>query len=247
MQRMYDDNRSSGKTGIVLKQVNVKSSKIAHGIQLAHSANMNGAGHADFILMGDKLGPGCVNILDCLKGRIPGVRYQDNVIYSMHTHYELSGAQLPMAIIVDGQISDQSILETIDPNTVYSIEVLQSVAYLTIYGSNAAGGALVITTKQGGEFNDTQRSNDGTIYYTYKGFYKAHTFYLPKYSTTEAIANKPDTRSTIYWNPELLTDKDGNASFDFYNADGTGTYRVVVEGIDENGNLGRRVYHYTVK
>jgi uncharacterized protein YfaS (alpha-2-macroglobulin family) len=54
-------------------------------------------------------------------------------------------------------------------------------------------------------------------------------------------------RSTIFWNPELLTDKDGNASIDFYNADASGSYRVVIEGIDEKGNLGRQVYRYIVK
>ena len=54
-------------------------------------------------------------------------------------------------------------------------------------------------------------------------------------------------RSTIYWKPELATDKDGKASFDFYNADGTGTYRVTIEGIDEKGNLGRQTFTYKVQ
>jgi len=44
-----------------------------------------------------------------------------------------------------------------------------------------------------------------------------------------------------------VTDKDGNASFEYYNAYGTGTYRVVIEGIDDKGNLGRQVYRYSVK
>jgi len=253
MKKMYEDNRLSGKAGIVLKQVDVKSAKITHGPQLSHSANLNGPGRADFVLMGDKLQPGCVNLLDCLKGVIPGVMYQNNIIYSMHTHYELNGPRQPMAIIIDGQINEQGaesgeeILQRLDPNSIYSIEVLLNLSYLTIYGSKAAGGAIIITTKTGGEFNNTQTSGNGTVYYTFNGFYKAHTFYSPKYDVAEPVANKPDLRTTIFWNPELVTDKDGNATFDLYNSDGTGTYRVVVEGIDENGNIGRRVYHYSVK
>jgi hypothetical protein len=54
-------------------------------------------------------------------------------------------------------------------------------------------------------------------------------------------------RSTILWKPELVTGKDGNASFEFYNADGTGSYRIVVEGIDDKGNIGRQVYRYKVE
>ena len=54
-------------------------------------------------------------------------------------------------------------------------------------------------------------------------------------------------RSTIYWNPEIQTSKDGKATFDYYNADGTGTYKVTIEGIDTNGKVGRLVYRYEVK
>jgi hypothetical protein len=203
--------------------------------------------------MGNKLGPGCTNLFECLKGLLPGVMYQDGLVYSMHTHYELNGSRQPMIIIIDGQLIDQrstggaAILDAISPDDVYSIEVLESLRYLSVYSDRAAGGALVITTKRGGEFDDTGRSINGTVNYTFNGFYKAHTFYSPKYNVTEPVINKPDLRSTIYWNPELLTDKDGNARFELYNADGTGKYRVVIEGIDENGNIGRRVYYYNVK
>ena len=54
-------------------------------------------------------------------------------------------------------------------------------------------------------------------------------------------------RTTIYWKPDLVTDKDGNTTFSFFNADGAGSYRVVVEGIDSKGAIGRQVYRYTVK
>ena len=54
-------------------------------------------------------------------------------------------------------------------------------------------------------------------------------------------------RSTISWNPNIITDKDGKASFEYFNNDTKGTYRVVIEGIDDDGNLGRQVYKYEVK
>ena len=85
----------------------------------------------------------------------------------------------------------------------------------------------------------------GILPITVQGYYKAREFYSPKYDNNTTTLH-PDLRSTIYWKPELTTDKDGNASFDFYNADGTGYYRVVIEGIDEKGNIGRQVYRYKV-
>ena len=79
-----------------------------------------------------------------------------------------------------------------------------------------------------------------------KGYHKARDFYSPKYDVT---VNKQaaDLRTTIYWNPDIATDTDGNACLEYFNADTKGTYRVVIEGIDENGNLGRGVYTYQVE
>lgn len=79
------------------------------------------------------------------------------------------------------------------------------------------------------------------------GFYKAREFYSPKYDNSALVGRQRDLRSTIFWKPEIKTDKDGNASFEYYNADGTGMYKIVVEGIDNNGNIGRQVYRYKVQ
>ena len=79
-----------------------------------------------------------------------------------------------------------------------------------------------------------------------KGFYMARIFYSPKYDNP-AAARALDLRSTIYWNPAIFTDEKGVATFDFYNADGKGTYRAIIEGIDNDGNIGRFVLHYEVK
>ncbi len=38
----------------------------------------------------------------------------------------------------------------------------------------------------------------------------------------------------------------GKATFSYYNSDPTGTYRVIIEGIDKNEILGRRVFLYKV-
>ena len=81
---------------------------------------------------------------------------------------------------------------------------------------------------------------------TPKGFNKVREFYQPRY--TPGKENKlPDLRTTVYWNPYLKTNESGKTSFSFFNADGPGTYKVVVEGINADGQLGRQVYKYKVE
>jgi uncharacterized protein YfaS (alpha-2-macroglobulin family) len=92
-----------------------------------------------------------------------------------------------------------------------------------------------------------ERYAPGVITYTPKGYYKAREFYSPQYDNPKTNQKMADLRSTIYWNPNIITDKDGKASFEYFNADSKGTYRVVVEGIDADGNLGRQVYRYKVE
>lgn len=55
---------------------------------------------------------------------------------------------------------------------------------------------------------------------------------------------KTNLRPTIYWNPDIQTDTNGNASFSCYNLGLKGNYRVTVEGIDRSGNIGTKVMYY---
>jgi hypothetical protein len=67
------------------------------------------------------------------------------------------------------------------------------------------------------------------------GYYQARTFYTPKYKNPQSEYYKPDLRVTIYWDPNVVTDKDGNASISFFNADSKAIIKVDVEGIVEPG------------
>jgi TonB-dependent SusC/RagA subfamily outer membrane receptor len=150
-----------------------------------------------------------------------------------------------MLVILDG-VKERSGygLDNIQPNDVETIEVLKY-ASTAMYGVEGGNGVILITSRQGGSSASDIKSV-GILPITVAGFYKAREFYTPKYDHPNDDLKRPDLRSTIYWQPELITDKNGEAALDFYNADGTGTYRVVIEGIDENGNLGRTMYKYKV-
>ena len=65
-------------------------------------------------------------------------------------------------------------------------------------------------------------------------------FYHPTYDTPEKKdARHSDLRSTIYWNPALQLDEEGNAIIEYYTPDSTAPEDIIIEGIDENGKVYR--------
>jgi hypothetical protein len=56
----------------------------------------------------------------------------------------------------------------------------------------------------------------------------------------------PDTRSTIDWEPNVITGPNGKATLSFYAADKPATYTVVIEGSDGNGNIGYKLEKITI-
>ena len=155
-----------------------------------------------------------------------------------------------MAVYLDGMKLQSSELNMIVMADVASIEVLRSGAYTGIYGgSGGPGGELIITSKDGSEIykDNLKRPVPGIITYSPIGYYKSRLFYSPQYDDPKTNIPVADLRTTIYWNPNIITDKDGNALFEFFNAGGKATYRVVIEGMDADGDLGRQVYRYKVE
>ena len=63
------------------------------------------------------------------------------------------------------------------------------------------------------------------------GYKQAVEFYQPKYD----VPNQPDLRTTVAWVPAVQFDDEGRATIEFYTADRTTDYDVVVEGITDDG------------
>lgn len=77
------------------------------------------------------------------------------------------------------------------------------------------------------------------------GWQKPSEFYSPKYEIPTVSRKKSgdeDNRLTVYWNPDLRPDAQGEVEFTFYTTDGSSDYRVVLEGM-----IGPREYHTVVQ
>jgi hypothetical protein len=153
-----------------------------------------------------------------------------------------------MQLIVDGVYSEPGFLNSLNYVDIQSIEVLRSVEYTAIYGGQGGSGVFLVTTRRGGEYDYPEPIYGKGITTWYpKGYYKERVFYSPRYDNSKTNKKLANLRTTIFWQPNLITKKNGTASFEYFNAGAKGNYRVVVEGIDNNGNLGRQVYHYQVQ
>ena len=224
----------------MLKEVKIKAVKRSDDYP---SSNIGGPGHADQVMRREQLEQVQGQLAISLSGRLVGVKMIVDRQGRFHPY--LSGfASGPMLVVVDGVEGID--INNLSVNEVETVEVLRF-AGAAIYGMQGGNGVLVVTTKQGAGTIASDIKSIGVLPITVKGFYKAREFYSPKYNISSSANNRPDLRSTVYWKPNIVTDKDGNASIEFYNTDGRGSYRVVIEGIDNQGNLGRQVYRYIVE
>jgi len=219
---------------IMLKGVTISDKKAP----LKNSANLNGAGNADQVVKADQL-EACASLTQCLTSKVAFVNFRDGLAYSTRS------PNSPMMTVVDGMPLANFNIDDINPGDVESVEVLRSVAYTAIYGTSS--GILVITTKRGQNNSVLQNYAPGVLVYKPQGYAKTRLFYSPQYDDPKTNARVADLRTTIFWKPDILTDKNGAASLSYFNADGTGTYRVVIEGIDIDGNIGRQVFRYKVE
>ena len=150
-----------------------------------------------------------------------------------------------MSIVLDGMRMQDLSLDEINVFDIETIEVLKSIGNTAIYGSGGGGGVLVITTKRGAGTSTVSNYAPGIITYNPKGYFIARKFYSPRYDTKPDP--KPDLRTTVYWNPSIVSNPEGKFKLDYFNTDEPGLYRVVLEGIDLMGNLARKTFTYQVK
>jgi hypothetical protein len=227
------------KKGLLNRTIMLDEVKIVQQKNPApNSSNLNGAGRAVAVFTAKDL-ENSFSLSQYLGGRVAGVTVRNGKAYSLRAG---GGA---MGIVLDGMNMSEFNMDDINVMDIESVEVLRSIGNTAIYGSNGSNGLLVITTKRGaGTENNYNRYAPGIVTYSPKGFYQARQFYSPKYDANPDT--KPDFRTTVYWNPHLVSDATGKANINYFNTDQAGNYRIVIEGIDVDGNLARQVVNYQV-
>lgn len=158
---------------------------------------------------------------DLLQGKVAGLTITSgsgdvtrNSQIQLRGTSTLQNDQGPM-IVIDGVPGGD--MSTVSPTDIESISVLKDASSAAIYGSRAAGGVILITTKRGAG-SKTQVNYDG-------------------YVTASTVANKPDMLNAQEWrdaNKELGNDI---SLFDGYTADTDWFDAMMRTGISQNHSL----------
>jgi hypothetical protein len=233
------------------------------GVEIKAKPNIKKPSHSDYgalsglSMIADHEIPGerfkdCNSFTDCLIGAGLGLTYDNNNFYVTRDYS--AGKRIPVAYYVNGMPVDYNYLYNVDPKMVESVEIFNNDGLSSINRTTGTDGVVVVNIKKmpkGDKISKDEllamlpKSNE--IEFIPGGYSTSRVFYSPKYENNTGNQAATDFRSTIYWNPLILTDKTGNTSFEFFNSDGTGTYKAVIEGIDKDGNIGRYVYRYKVQ
>lgn len=243
-----ENSRLQNNNSFMLREVIVKAEAAKKPSHADHSA-LSGLNMMPDRLTSSEQLQGCTQLVNCLSGS--GLTYIDNMLY-LTRNYQ-SGARVPVEIYVNGMPVDVNYLASIDTKGVESIEVFNNDGLSGINRRSNTSGVVVVNMKEVQKISMTKDQlkalfpDQNVLKYTPKGYATERQFYVPKYAGPRTALQPKDMRTTIYWNPVVNTDKEGKASLEFFNADDKGTYRVVVEGLDNNGNLGRAIYKYQVK
>ncbi|RZM17794.1 MAG: carboxypeptidase regulatory-like domain-containing protein, partial [Pedobacter sp.] len=235
-----------------LKEVKIEGAKVKRPSHADHP-NLSGLSNISSTLIeGDRF-KGCNSVAQCLQSMAVGLTYFENNFYVTRDYQ--NGNRTPVQIFLNATPIDYFGLTGIQANEIESVEVFTKDELGTINRLYNTNGAMVINTKvtpKGTKISMEEFKKlipeANLLKFRPKGFSKYREFYSPKYVNAPATYNYNDLRSTIYWNPKVITDPTtGSSVFEFYNGDGNGTYRAIVEGVDKSGNIYRNVYRYTVR
>jgi hypothetical protein len=257
-----EEYKLTSREGLLLNEVNIVGKRIINGSQ-----NLNGAGEADLIITEDDLARIPKKTLyDVLVQKIKGFRVgikKGTLQRIFFIHFN------ELKLVIDGMEVDffkpegggpngyyqyiKSLLDYYNAEDIKGIEVMENPGFsssykfkfLDITDQFAEFSFLEITTKSGkGPFLKKPANM-----YLYKpiNYGDNKAFYNPKYTSTNKNDKTPDFRSTLYWHPNLITDKSGTVNTSFFSADKKGSYTVWVEGTDLQGNFGFKTMKLLIK
>ena len=190
--------------------------------------------HPDFSVSLDKYSS-FTSIIDIINEVVPLVRYNKingkNIVRVFLNETSTFSRRSPLYII-DGIMTDSTAYFLgLNPAYVSRISILQSQERLAKFGSLGKNGIIVVETKIPDHASTIPRTKRSFLV---AGLNSPLPINTPDYSKG-SVLRIPDIRPSLYWNPDLKTEDNGETFIHFYTSDGTGKYIIHIEGITEDG------------
>jgi hypothetical protein len=120
----------------------------------------------------------------------------------------------------------------LDPRKLERIEVVASKYYI---GSSALNGIVSLTSRD--KNFDRSLFNKNALIIDFEGLQQRKDFYSPAYDLANMHSRIPDFRNLLHWSPQVKTDKNGKANLVINTPDNAGKFIVVLQGMDQEGNV----------
>lgn len=248
----YYLNNHRSELGKMLTEVTVKA-KRKTTVEELESRYVSGLFAGDAVKrinLLDETMYGYNTIFDYLQFRVPGVgiiwndvtnEYQ--LFYRHNQNHSVSAAQgdsggsgtsnQGMTIYLDEVETASDVLGRIHPSQIAYIKLFSNFVGAVGGGGN---GILAVYTKKGEDaLADMRMMGDEALY---TGYTVIKDFYVPDYAVINKEDAKPDNRITLHWNAGIPVDKKNSTiPLVFYNNDNTKRFKIVVEGVSQNGKL----------
>ena len=209
--------------------VEAKTKKPVDILDEKYTSGLFSGGDAyQFDLLNDPTAIGAISIFNYLQGRVPGLQITTSTPPSLQ--WRGGTPQL----YLDEIPADPDMISSLSITDVAYVKVLRP----PFFGGTGGGasGAIAIYTKKG---NDRPvEKGKGLSNNTVRGYTSMREFYSPNYGTINENDDKKDIRTTLYWNPQVITNHDNNkVTLTFYNNDISQSFRVIIEGMSNDGRL----------
>jgi len=189
-----------------------------------------GSASFQFDLINDPRAQSGLDVFHFLQGLVPGL----TINFSGGTP-SLSWRGGRPELFLDEIRSYSEVLNSLPMSDIAYVKVFRPPFFGATGGG--AGGAIAVYTRKGGD--QANIPGHGLTYKLLEGYTAFKQFYSPDYS--QPTGNfLPDVRSTLYWNPFILTDATNHkVKIEFYNNDLSKKLHIVLEGINADGKLAR--------
>ncbi len=144
-------------------------------------------------------------------------------------------AQVGALIVIDGikYGDDANTLNSISPGDIQKINIYTDPVDIHRFTGLNTNGVIEIITKKGERPTNKQVPEENFLSPVYEG-------------QTDKKKNK-DLRTTLYWDSEIITGKNGEATITFYNGDIKNKIIVIINGVSNECGVGSEKISYTIK
>ncbi len=169
-------------------------------------------------------------------GGVPAVSFQRNSDLLLGTVTEsgelIAGGSDAIRFFLNEMPVSVEIIDAVNPDEVAIVKVYKG-ALAFPFGANA--GAISVYTKKGRSVAINEKR---FVSFEKQGFAVAREFFQVDYLKAPVLnKNQTDNRITLLWKPDLQLDKAGKAKLDFFNNDFAKKWKVIVQGLDKQGQL----------